>query len=104
MPITAATKKSMHDAAAVILAGAQGLLAQVDAIVVDEAPAWKVGDVAIAITNPFQLYTPLHTAAGLPRPNYNSDQNVLAVSGDGQWLKVFASPEYWVKAADVKHK
>lgn len=65
---------------------------------------WRVGDVAIAVANPLQLYDGAHNATGLPRPNYFVDQTVLAVSADGNWLKVFASPEYWVRAADVRHK
>lgn len=68
------------------------------------AYAWHVGDVAVAVANPLQLYDAAHNASGKPRPDYSSDQNVLAVSPDGQWLKVFASPEYWVRSADVKLK
>ncbi len=112
MPISKAEKQALLDQANALtttagtqLSGAQHLASQIAAIVPDDAPpAWKIDDVAIAVANPFQLYTATHTPAGLPRPNYTSDQNVLAVSADGQWLKVFAVPEYWVRVSDVRHK
>ena len=63
---------------------------------------WRVGDVAIAVANPLQLYDASHNASGAPRPNVTYDINILAVSDDGQWLQV--APALYVRAADVRHK
>jgi GH25 family lysozyme M1 (1,4-beta-N-acetylmuramidase) len=72
----------------------------------DAGRVFKAGDVVLATVDPFNLYS--SAAATTPvavRHNYQStDQTVLAVSADGLRLKVFAAPEYWVNARDVKLK
>lgn len=68
------------------------------------APLWKVGDTALAVANPIQLYDAAHNASGKPRADYTSTIDVFAVSADGQWLQVLQSPALYVRAADVKHR
>lgn len=66
---------------------------------------FKVGDVVRATTDPFTIYKDTNGTVYGQRSGYtNVDQNVLAVSPDGQWLQVFANPVLWVKAADVHLK
>lgn len=79
-------------------------LAQADlAILTSYKPVhiWAAGDVVLANVQKFQLFDSTHTPSGPPRENYNSRQNVLAVSDDQKWLKVFAKPEYWVRVSDI---
>jgi len=78
---------------------------QADAVIYAKhkpAPQWRVGDVALAVANPLQLYDVSHNASGAPRPNVAYDINISAVSADGLWLQV--SPVLWARAADLKHK
>ncbi len=103
MPLSTAEKQAMQAQAAT-------LTASINALVPDDVPHWKVGDVALANTNPLWTYDspngPVHdkrppTPPGGPMITY--DLNVLEVTPDGLWLKVAATP-LWVKAADCKHK
>lgn len=85
------------------------LTRQIDELVDPTSHVWKVGDIALANTNPLITYTAPNgpvkdkrppTPPGGPMVTY--DLNVLEVTADQLWLRVAAG--LWVKAADVKLK
>lgn len=70
------------------------------------APAWKGGDVAVAVADPLIVYQNNMGTVHDTRHNYTADMNVIGVSTNvGEtWLQVYAAPALFVRAADVKHK